>query len=418
MASAPPARLDGLDVARGVAILGTLATNIWLFTAPGGALGFLTAPDAAMGATGTVAAVLQQLPNGKSLALLTLLFGMGLQLQRDAALRRGQRWPGRYPWRALLLLLDGTLHYFLVAEFDVLMGYALTGLVVAWLLARGERAQRTWLVAAATWHVLVLGLLALLITLAPAGEEDPAQPPPGAGVYRTGSWWDLVVLRWDNLLLFRAEPVLIGALSVALFLLGARLLRAGLAAPGGARLRRRLLVLGAVALPVDLALGLAGGDAGLLLARYLTAPLVGLGLLAAVLGLCARRPAPAAGWARRRLAQVGRTALSCYVLQNVLASALCYGWGLDLGGRLDGGTRTPGTVALFVLVSAAVGAAAWWWTSRTGSGPLEALTHAALRRAPGGRDPRGGRAPSGALPAPSAAPGAPREGSVRQAGPR
>ena len=35
-------RIAVLDVARGVAILGTLATNIWIFTDPAGMIGILT----------------------------------------------------------------------------------------------------------------------------------------------------------------------------------------------------------------------------------------------------------------------------------------------------------------------------------------------------------------------------------------
>ena len=37
----PQERIGVLDVARGIAILGTLATNIWIFTDPGGIIGYL-----------------------------------------------------------------------------------------------------------------------------------------------------------------------------------------------------------------------------------------------------------------------------------------------------------------------------------------------------------------------------------------
>ncbi|PPK94625.1 uncharacterized protein CLV92_107128 [Kineococcus xinjiangensis] len=379
------ARLDGLDVARGIAILGTFATNVWIFTAPAGLLGVLDGDTPASSA----ALLLQQLPNGKFLGMLTLLFGMGLALQQAAAARRGDPWPGRYPWRALLLLLDGTLHYFLVAEFDVLMGYAVTGLLVAFLLARSLRVQRAWLVTAATCHVALMSLLVLAVALVPdepGGEGDDEGTAAAARVLQHGSWWDLVQWRWENIVLFRLEPVLIGALGVALFLLGARLLRAGVATADGTRLRRRLLLVGALALPLDLLLGTAGGDAGVIAARYLTAPLVALGLLAAVLGACLRIPrTPLGAFARRRLAEVGRTALSCYVLQNLLASALCYGWGLGLTARLDGGTRTAATVLILLGVSAAVVTAAALWLRVFQRGPLEALLHQALRWAPGAR---------------------------------
>ncbi|HEV2929890.1 MAG TPA: hypothetical protein VGW74_14450 [Propionibacteriaceae bacterium] len=40
----PRERISVLDVARGIAILGTRATNIWIFTDPGGIIGYLERP--------------------------------------------------------------------------------------------------------------------------------------------------------------------------------------------------------------------------------------------------------------------------------------------------------------------------------------------------------------------------------------
>ena len=373
---APSERIASLDVLRGVAILGTLATNIWIFTDPGGFLGYLLEDTASTTPAGwaAVEAVLQQLSQGKFLGLLTLMFGIGLEIQRRSALRAGRRWPGRYPVRAALLLLDGVLHYLLVVEFDVLMGYAVTGAVVAYLLATSERAQRTWMVAAAGVHVLLLGLGTAALTAAPA---PPAPGVIGPNPYADGSWWDLVLLRVDDAVLFRIEPVFIQALSVALFLLGARLLRAGALALEGTALRRRLLVVGAVALPVDLALGVFGGTAGTVLARYGTAPLVALGLLALVVEVVGRRER--LGALGRRLAEVGRMALSGYVLQNVVASALCYGWGLGLASRLDPAVRVPATVALYLAVVAVVVTFAHLWLRRFARGPMEWLWTSSYR---------------------------------------
>ncbi|WP_448612281.1 DUF418 domain-containing protein [Geodermatophilus sp. URMC 60] len=381
-AATSSARIVSLDVLRGVAILGTLATNVWIFTDPAGFIGYLLGDTAATTPAGWawVEALLQQLAQGKFLGLLTLMFGIGLEIQRRSALRAGRRWPGRYPVRAALLFLDGVLHYLLVVEFDVLMGYAVTGAVVAYVLVTSERAQRTWMVVAAGVHVVLLGLVTAALTAVPA---QPAAHVVLPNPYADGSWWDLVLLRVDQALLFRIEPVFIQAMSVAVFLLGARLLRAGVLAPEGAGLRRRLLLVGAAALPVDLALGVFGGTAGLLLARYGTAPLVALGLLALVVEVIDRRRH--LGAPGRRLADVGRMALSSYVLQNVVASALCYGWGLGLASRLDPGVRVPATIAVYLAVVAVVVAFAHLWLRRFDRGPVEWLWHSSYRALTGGR---------------------------------
>ncbi len=374
-------RYAALDVARGLAILGTLATNVWIFTASAGLAGYVVgAADGTPPGWRALELVWQQLATGKFLGLLTVLFGVGLELQRRSALRAGRPWPGRYPVRAGLLLLDGTLHFLLLAEFDVLMGYAVVGLVVAYLLATSERAQRTWFTVALAVHALLLAAVGLALALVPPGDvspEEEADLAAEAAVYADGSFLDLVAHRLDNLVLFRAEPVFITALTVAAFLLGARLLRAGLLEDRGAGLRRRLLVAGAVALVVDLALGLGWPAVGVVLTRYGTAPVVALGLLALVVEVVRRRGAP--GWARRRLAEVGRTALSCYVLQNLVASVLCYGWGLGLAARVGEAGRVPLTVGVYGVVVAVVLLAAHLWVRRWGRGPLEAVTQRAAR---------------------------------------
>jgi uncharacterized protein len=369
-----PPRIVALDVLRGVAILGTLGTNIWAFSAAFGIEDFLSTD-----ARDVLARLLAQIPNGKFLGLLTLMFGMGLEIQRRSAGRAGRRWPGRYPWRAGLLFLDGVVHYLLVVELDVLMGYAVTGLVVAYLLATSERSQRVWMVTAAAVHALLLTAATTFVIRSPEALTGGADGP--SNVYAEGSWWDLVVYRTDNFAAFRIEVVFIQAMSIAAFLLGARLLRAGVLEPRGTRLRRRLLLLGGLLLPVDLLLGTMGGAPGLLVARYGTAPLVALGLLALVVEVVQRQRRQ--GFISRRLTEVGRTALSSYVLQNVVASALCYGWGLGLAARMGADVRTAGTVGLYLLVAAAVMTFAHLWLRRFERGPVEWLWNAAYRAIPG-----------------------------------
>lgn len=174
--------------------------------------------------------------------------------------------------------MDGILHYLLVVEFDVLMGYAVTGMVVAFLLATTPRAQRVWMWVQGSLHLVVL----TLITAGAAFAGKTARDPDSIGLYTEGSWWQQVMFRLENPGLLRAEALIILPPSITLFLIGAHLFRGGLFDERGRRLRRVLITLGAVALPVDLAIGSLGEQWGMLLTRYGTAPLVALGLLGAV----------------------------------------------------------------------------------------------------------------------------------------
>jgi len=78
-----------------------------------------------------------------------------------------------------------------------------------------------------------------------------------------------------------------------------------------------------------------------------------------------------AGFLRRPMIEVGRMALTCYVLQNLVASALCYGWGLGLAARFAPAERVPGTVALYLVVAVVITTTATGWLRRFERGPLE-----------------------------------------------
>lgn len=367
-------RLQSLDVLRGIAILGTLGTNIWIFTDPEGLIGYLQGPSASPWRP--VEITLQVLAQGKFLGLLTIMFGIGLALQQRSVLNGGGRWPGSYPWRALLLLIDGIVHFVLFTEFDVLTGYAITGWIVSYLLVTAPRTQLRIIAAAAAVHLALLTAITVALLNMPGGDESPQPLDPNP--YADGSFWDLVAFRLDHVLLFRLETLLIFPMSIALFLLGARLFHAGVLEARGAALRRRLIWLGfAVAAPLDIALEVGGGGPGLILARYGVAPFVSMAVLALVAEFYLRRPEP--GWTGRRMAEVGRMALSSYVLQNLVASSICYGWGLGVAAEISDAHRTPATVAIYLAVIAVVMCFAHLWLRRFRRGPVEWLWNTSYR---------------------------------------
>ncbi|MBO4236569.1 DUF418 domain-containing protein [Pseudonocardia alni] len=374
-------RLTAPDVLRGLAIAGTFATNVWVFADPRGP----GAVFAGFAGGWWLDTVLRAVANGKFLALLTLLFGIGMELQYRSAVRRGLRWPGRHLARAAILFTEGLLHYVLVFEFDVLMGYAIASVLVAWLVGRSARVRVAAACVAGAVTVLLVGG-ATAATSGSTGADVPLPPYPA-------TWTGQVAARLADPLLYRVELVLIVPSAVVLFLAGSALLRAGLFDAGATTLRRRLIGAG-VAGALLTVLTTLGGDPWFLVERYLVAPLVALGLLGLVPEVLARLRGPA-GPVRRGLIALGRTAISCYVGQNVVSAVLFGAWGLGVAGALAGVAaplRTGAVVGVWVLVVAGSAAAAGWWLRRHDRGPLEALTHALLRgRSPASR--RGARTP-------------------------
>lgn len=407
-------RICGLDIARGIAVLGTLGTNIWLFSHPAGLLGSLLDPYAGLrpGAETLAYQLLNTLTNGKFLALLMMMFGIGVTLQYAAWQRRVARaedrpgegvrnrgWLRTYAPRAALLFVDGLVNFLLVAEFDILMGYAFTGFAVAAIIATSSRTATIWAWFAGAAHAALILLLSALLLLFPETVDTAdGRPTPGAtawplwnGInpYREAGFFELALFRLDLAAMFRAEPLLTFAMGVCLFTVGARLYDAGIFDSAGARLRRRAMLLGAAGVPADVALGVIGSPAAVLAQRYLTAILVAVGLLALIAHFTAPRDSaaverPGTGIPGGGLfAAVGRMSLTCYVAQNVVAGALFYGWGLDLAGRLPDQRLLITILGFFAVLTIVVAFILTWQRLVRGPaarGPLEWLTRAALQR--------------------------------------
>ncbi|MCH7229654.1 DUF418 domain-containing protein [Glycomyces sp. L485] len=365
-------RLPLLDVLRGVAILGTLGTNVWIFTAPHGEAGPLlgwAATDATV-----LGAAFEFLANGKFIAMLTMLFGVGLAIQHRSAAKRGRRWPGRYHWRTLFLFVEGAVHFTLVFAWDVLMGYAVTAIAVAWMLTRSRTFRRAAMWTSLTLHLALMGLITNAMFTGPG--IDPQREPSVEALYASGSWIEQVQFRLDNALAFRIEPIVAFPLMTFLFLLGVELFRAGaFGADERARsVRSRLLRWGlGVGAPVTIAL-MAGPEELFFLERYVAAPVLALGYIGLTGWLVDRfRPGPLMAG----LSSLGRTALSGYILQNLLASAVCYGWGLGLAARF--GNSAWFGAALWLAISAVLVVGARLWLRRFATGPAEMLQKTLIR---------------------------------------
>lgn len=358
---------------RGIAILGTLASNIWIFTAGVG-----------VGSAGITPVWLgelsQWLPNGKFLGLLTIMFGIGLEIQRQAALRHGVGWPGKYPIRAGILFLDGLLNYVFVVQFDVLRAYALTGLIVAFLLLTSQRMQ-WWLIGIfLTVHLGIMTATALGTMGVDLGKFEESELAPLAldkledlgSEMNDYSYWDSVreaVATMGYGFDFNSEFFTIVTMGIGLFLLGANLYRIGLFAPTHRALRYWLMGFGfLVALPLDYLLtfgDLAGGMFSSF-ARYGAASGVALGILALVAEFYQRRSPGVTG---RHLAFIGKMALSCYLLQNIIGvvmerTLIARG----IGRNVD---STLATYAAFVAIALLLVLFSRLWLRRFSRGPFE-----------------------------------------------
>lgn len=365
-------RIELLDILRGFAILGTLGTNIWLFATYSDLTTFLDLTDWSASAEGIVTALQSVFINGKMLGLLTILFGVGLEMRYRKAERTGLPWRRFILWTMLLLLLDGLLHYVFVFEYDVLMSYAVTGMIVAMLIGLSERKLTVIMIVCLSVHALLMLPLSLALgwIMQDAGfqREMLALSQQTEALYANSSYIGQIVYRLNNFLSLRAEGVMIGLMNIGLYIGGIKLLRgeAFQNTDKGRRTRGKLLK---IVLPIALVLNIvplfAGGYLDLAL-RYVCAPLLSVGYIG-LLGWIVDKQVLLS--LTDRFADIGKAALSCYVLQNILASVFFYGWGLGLGERYSVWL----TLGMFAAIAVLIAIAANLFVRRWQTGPLELL---------------------------------------------
>ena len=371
-----------LDFVRGVAILGILLLNISAFGLPKAAyLNPAWSGSAALSDAWTWA-LLDLLAQVKFLTLFALLFGAGLQL----LLPRGKCW---IQSRLTLLALLGFIHGLFFWDGDILLAYALVGLV-SWRMVREAHHVKSLFNTGVVLYLTGIAVLVLLGLI--SGTAANRSWAPDAANLQYEQYWKLhggmeavsnrADMLSDNLLALGAQY---GWQLAGMMLMGAALMRSGwLKGQFSLRHYRRtgaLLVAAgmAVNLPAIFAQWYLAWDyrwcAFLLQApRELSAPLQAIGYAALAWGywpqLCRFRLVGA-------IACVGRMALTNYLLQTLICTTLFYHLGLFMRfDRLQLLAFVPPIWAINLLVSSL-------WLRRFRQGPVEWLWRQLTLRASG-----------------------------------
>ncbi|ADO47811.1 DUF418 domain-containing protein YeiB [[Enterobacter] lignolyticus] len=318
-----------LDFVRGVAILGILLLNITAFGLPKAAYlnpawyGDITRRDA------WTWAILDLLVQVKFLTLFALLFGAGLQM----LLARGKRW---IQSRLSLLAILGFCHALFLWDGDILLAYALVGLV-CWRMVRDAQNVKSLFNTGALLYLMGVGVLLLLGMI--SGTATNRSWVPDAANLQYEQFWKFTGgveaisnradMLSDNLLALGAQY---GWQLAGMMLMGAALMRSGwLKGQFSLRHYRQtgalLVAIGMlINLPAIVAQWRLGWDyrwcAFLLQApRELSAPFQTIGYAALAYGfwpqICGSRLVGA-------IACVGRMALSNYLLQSLVCTTLFY----------------------------------------------------------------------------------------------
>jgi uncharacterized protein len=384
-----PERIQILDVLRGFALFGILLVNMAFFMHP---FQYATLPfEHANQLDATIAWLIRVLAEGKFYSLFSLLFGIGFMLQWQRAQAKGRPFVGVYLRRSLALLLIGFLHATLVWVGDILMIYAVVGLLL--LLFRNTRPRRLliWvgilvllptLFMAASWGLIVLGsqdpavAAEIEASFVDVRQQTAADLAQAYTVYASGNFAEITAQRLRDLRELGVFTLFTLPNILAMFLLGVYFAKQNILAdlPAHRLLFRRLLIWGGsvgLVLNILYANFVATGERDIptfpmviaTAAQAIGAPLL---MLAYVGGLALLWMGP--GQRRLRpLAPTGRMALTNYLMQSIMATTIFYGYGLGWFGQVG---ATVGLLLTFVIYGIEV---AWSgpWLTRFRFGPAE-----------------------------------------------
>ena len=379
-----------LDMVRGFALMGILIMNM-----PGFSSSFFAEADGSHlwpGQADQVAEGLREmLFSGKFNSMFSMLFGIGFTLQFARMQRSDPEHATRiYLRRLLVLAVLGVLHAAVFWGGDVLHVYAILGIVLLFGLRHASDRTLIALMGLCLLYPVISGLLRLFVMTPDlvAARVAIAKGFEAAdnATFGHGTFWQAAVLHAREFAFFYSDGLAAWGF-FGFYVQMALTMLLGLLA-GRHRWPDRIPELMPQLCKVHvwaLVVGLACGAAFTLIFEFNRAPgpspiklLGGVAYWLSRLGmmifyvLTIVRLAQHPAWARRfaPIATAGRMPLTNYLMQTAICTALFYGWGFGLWGKVGPAAGIALSLAIFFLIQVP-----WsiWWLSRHDRGPLEAL---------------------------------------------
>jgi uncharacterized protein len=279
--------------------------------------------------------------------------------------------------------LIGLIHGFFIWFGDILFIYSVTAFAACFLVDREPKVRRGMAALGIVLSILMgVGFFALGVAL-PADFLNPAAGGSNeyqlftvaeeTRIYAQGSYGQQLGIRAMYFTSFVCLAPAIVLPLLPLFLIGRNLAEGKVLERPSAHpaMRDRLLWIGfGIGLPLNL-LALVGPSLGLNWLAYLAwetlfGPIMAFGYL--ILGAMWVESGRGAA-VQAALAKVGKTAMSCYLLQSILGTFVFYSYGLGLFGALRESQMLLVVVGIWIVVLCAANL----WLRRFSMGPAEWL---------------------------------------------
>ena len=182
---------------------------------------------------------------GKFITLFSFMFGLGFWIFISRARAKGRTAGPLFLRRLFILALFGAAHAFLLWAGDILLFYAMLGLVMMLFLNRTDKTLKVWIVLLPVLHILFIvafvglfklgmstpeGAAAISEALDESRLELEAMAASAMEIYRTGTFTEMMAIRRQELA-FAYQGFIMGGVGVfyllAVFLAGMLAGRAG-----------------------------------------------------------------------------------------------------------------------------------------------------------------------------------------------
>lgn len=390
-------RIDSIDVLRGVALLGIFVMNIPTFALSQFAYYTPTLQGGFEGADYWTWLLSHLFFEQKMMSIFSMLFGAGIVLFAERIMQRQGTAAGVHYRRMGWLLFIGMLHAYLIWHGDILVPYAIVGMLVYPLF----RLRPVYLLIIAAALLPLSAISGVLMQLgfeytraeAEAGTEWAVTewPKMAAGFYpdaeilanersaMLGSFGERAAYMAPTVIMFQTFMLFVWGIwrIASMMLLGMALYKWGVFSAarstrfyaimiGAGLLTGVPLVLGGVSMmhaadfdPLK-AIGINGAF------NYFGSVGIALAWIGLIMLLC---KSGALSWLRAGLAAVGRMAFTNYLSQSLIAAFIFYGWGMGGFGSMSRSEMlliVAGVWLLQLILSPL-------WLSRFRMGPLEWL---------------------------------------------
>ncbi|TDL35351.1 DUF418 domain-containing protein [Jeotgalibacillus sp. S-D1] len=367
-----PDRIASLDVMRGFSLLGIFIVNMIAFHSPM----YYYDPFSWWGDSLNRPAYwwIDVFVQASFYPLFTIMFGYGLAMQYQKSVEKGRNF---YPFaikRLGVLLVIGIIHAFVIWSGDILISYAVVGLLFIWLL----KLSGKWLIILGTvLFLLPQSLISLVLLVASA--VDPTSVTHFNAVqdiqssieaYGNGTINEIFTQRFSDWK-YANNPSAFISLIIALLplmMIGGGVSKMRLLERAKDK-KKTLTVILLVSLPVALVLKTSPywGEKNLaysFLQDFVGGPLLSIAYMALIALLMTFTSSEK--WLRP-FAQTGKMSLTNYLMQSVIGTLIFYNYGLGLYGQvslLTGTLLAAGIFILQVIISEI-------WLSKFRRGPIE-----------------------------------------------